>query len=903
MRSRFFVSIKRPVFSTSRRRLALFLSLACVGILLVSYPFVVEAQKRRTKAKAPIGQSTRQPPSNEKPERVSAKSPVNEKGVNSPGKTRSNANLRRDRSNIKAQDPKDFETLVLPMEYFGVSEPLEVLAALQPLQAQKQEDGIIEGGANRRQLQEEPEAPPATPESQRLLSAPVQNEALTPLAAVPGTSFEGLGGGTPGYTITAIPPDSTLAVGPNHIVAWVNVHYAVYSKAGTPLLPAPGFVAGNTLFAGMGNVCQTTNRGDPILQYDRLADRWFLSQFAFNVNGSGNPILPYLQCIAVSTTGDPMGTYSRYTVDFSGVGFNDYGKLAVWPDAYYTAYNIFGGSPAGSNIGAALCASDRTKMLAGDPTAITICSAANFYAGGAAFLPADLDGTTLPTDLAQGGIFMRQSTAPALRIIKLKPDFAVPGNSSLNDGFGGPTGSFINIPLPTTLRACNGGGGACIRQPGTANLLDTLGDRLMYRLAYRNRGGVDSLVVTHSVDPDGAGPRGSAARWYEIRSPFAASPVLFQNGTYDPGATGDRWMGSIAMDKDGNMLLGYSLANVATGVFPSIAVAGRLVTDPVNMLQAEQIAQPGTGSQTGFTRWGDYTTMQIDPVDDSTFWFIDEYYQGTSSFTWRTRISSFKFPAAAPVLVAGGSTLVNESCPPANGSIDPGETATVTLGVTNSGGAATTNLVGTLQSNANVLAPSGPQNYGVIAPAGTTGRNFTFTASGAVGSTITLVLQLQDGATNLGTVSYTFVLGSNTACAGAPRISTSSVLSCGGGNTVATITISNSGTATANNVVLTTAKLGAVSGTVLPQSAGSLAPGASSVKTVTFSGAPSGLTTLQVGGTYTGGSYNSNRRVNAPACALAGLDPARPFNSLRALLTANDFSISPDGTLNSRSKN
>ncbi|MEP6922022.1 MAG: hypothetical protein ABI967_12930, partial [bacterium] len=198
----------------------------------------------------------------------------------------------------------------------------------------------------------------------------------------------------------------------------------------------------------------------------------------------------------------------------------------------------------------------------------------------------------------------------------------------------------------------------------------------------------------------------------------------------------------------------------------------------------------------------------------------------------------------------------------------------------------TTNLVATLQPNANVLAPSGPQNYGSIAPGGMAGRDFTFTAAGNCGDTITLVLQLQDGANNLGTVSYTFVLGCNTACAGAPRISTSTSLSCSGSNTVATITVCNSGTATANGVVLTTAKLGGVNGTPLPQTIGTLAPGACATVTVTFSGAPSGLTTLQVAGTFTGGTYNSNRKVNAPACNVASLSPSTPFTSLRALLAA-----------------
>lgn len=295
-----------------------------------------------------------------------------------------------------------------------------------------------------------------------------------------------------------------------------------------------------------------------------------------------------------------------------------------------------------------MCASDRVKMLAGNP-ATTICAPVTFYGGGAAFLPGDLDGVTAPVTTAQGNIFMRQSTAPALRMIKFKPDFTTPANTTYNDGFGGAPGSFVNLALGTTNRACNGAAGACIAQPGTTTPLDTLADRLMYRLAYRNRAGVDSLVVTQSVDPDGAGARSSALRWYEIRTPFSTTPSLFQNATFDPGGSGDRWMGSIAMDKMGNMFLGYSVINAGAGQKASIAVTGRLRSDLRNQMQGESVIWTGTGSQTTYgsgtalTRWGDYTTVQVDPSDDCRFWYINEYLASDGTFNWHTRISSFKF--------------------------------------------------------------------------------------------------------------------------------------------------------------------------------------------------------------------------------------------------------------------
>ena len=478
----------------------------------------------------------------------------------------------------------------------------------------------------------------------------VQTIAANPPSPANITSFEGPGIGLTGFVMTGAPPDTTMAVGPSHIVAWVNSMYAVFDKTGTVLPPGP--TAGNALFAGVGGGCDTTNRGDPILQYDKLADRWFLSQFAFGTS-AGSIVGPYLQCIAVSTTSSPLGTYYRYSIAFSSTspsGFNDYGKLGVWPDAYYTAYNMFGGSPAGANTGAAMCASDRLKMLAGDPTATTLCAPVAFYGGGASFLPADMEGTTLPTDVSQGGMFMRYSFGGiSLRIFKLKPTFAT-STVTIGDGFGGfGTSAFINIPVGATTVACNGAASTCVAQPGTTTVLDTLADRLMYRLSYRNRGGVDSLVVNQSVDPDGAGARSSAVRWYEVRSPLTAAPTLFQNATYDPGAASDRWMGSIASDKLGNLMLGYSVANAGTGLKPSLRVAGRLRTDIKNTLRSEVTLITGTGSQTitaapaPLTRWGDYTTMQVDPVNDCTFWYIGQYLATDGTFNWRTRIGSFKF--------------------------------------------------------------------------------------------------------------------------------------------------------------------------------------------------------------------------------------------------------------------
>ncbi|MBK8301972.1 MAG: carboxypeptidase regulatory-like domain-containing protein [Chloracidobacterium sp.] len=536
-------------------------------------------------------------------------------------------------ANAKAQRGP---TLVPKMTFYGVSEPLSEIASRPQPEISKEDGPVFENEME--DVFEEP-----MKRARKAAAAdPIQTIAGSELSAVIGANFTAVAAGG------SAPPDTTLAVGPNHIIVWVNSRFSIFNKSGTIL---SGPTSGSALYAGMPNLCATTNRGDPILQYDRLADRWILSQFAF---GSGTTA-PYFQCFAVSTSGDPLGTYNKYSVEFSAVapsGLNDYGKLGVMPEAYYTSYNMFQGSPAGSNSGSGLCASDRVKMLAGDPTATTLCAPIAVYAGGGSYLPADLDGTTLPTNSTQGGIFIRQNTAPLITLIKLKPNFAA-GTVTINDGFGGAAGTSISVPIPTTLRACNGTGGTCIAQPGTTNLLDTLGGRLMYRAAYRNRGGVDSLVFAQTVDPDGAGTRGGAMRWYEIRDPFSATPTLFQVGTFDEGGTGDRWMGSIAMNKNGDMMMGYSIANSATGLKPSIGLTGRRASDPLNTMQAETIAFTGLGVQlTGLTRWGDYTTMQVDPSDDEGFCYVGQYLPADGTFNWTTRVVCAKFPASS-VTISG----------------------------------------------------------------------------------------------------------------------------------------------------------------------------------------------------------------------------------------------------------
>ena len=442
-----------------------------------------------------------------------------------------------------------------------------------------------------------------------LAEDPVRQITAAPATPTVGTSFEGLGRGQYGFVIDSAPPDTNGAVGATQYVQWVNESFAVFDKATAAKVVGP--TQGNVLWSGFGGGCQNNNDGDPIVLYDKAAQRWVFSQFSVSTT-------PYLQCIAVSTTSDATGTYNRYSFQYNK--FDDYPKMGVWPDAYYETFNMFG---VVNFVGSDACAYDRTAMLAGT-AATQICFQQGASVGG--LLPSDLDGTTPPP--AGSPNYMIFFGANKLNLYQFHVDFVTPTNSS----FTGPT----VIPVAAFNPLCNGA--VCVPQPGTKQQLDSLADRLMYRLAYRNFGTHESLVVNHSVAVSGGG---GGVRWYEIQNP-SGTPTLAQQGTFAPDSS-FRWMGSIAMDQAGDIALGYSVSN-STSVHPSIAYTGRVPTDPAGTMGAEVNLVTGKGSQTGaLNRWGDYSAMTVDPIDDCTFWYTQEYLKTTGSFNWSTRIANFKF--------------------------------------------------------------------------------------------------------------------------------------------------------------------------------------------------------------------------------------------------------------------
>ncbi len=448
-----------------------------------------------------------------------------------------------------------------------------------------------------------------------------------------------------------VPPDTNGDVGPNHYIQYINLIFSIYDKSGATVLgPFPG----NVFWQSLGGPCKDNNNGDPIVKYDRLADRWVFTQFAL----PNFPAGPSYQCFAVSQTSDPTDGYwvYQFTIGSDTLGWGDYPKLGIWPDAYYMTFNMF--TPSFNGMGS--YAFDRSSMLNGDPA--SSISFQPFDGGG---LPSDLDGPTPPPVGSPNYLMTWWNNSPGtLNEYQFHVDWATPANST----FTGP----VAIPVADFLSpVCSGFRNQCVPQLGSPELLETLESDMMYRLAYRNFGDHESLVVNHTVGTESGG---AGVRWYEIRTP-GDTPTVYQQGTYAPDA-GFRWMGSIAMDRNGNIALGYSRSS--TSLHPQIAITGRLVGDPLGTMGAEDIVVAGTGSQvSSVNRWGDYSSMAVDPTDDCTFWYTQEYYASTAAFDFKTRIGSFRFPSctSGPTGILEG-TVTNGSAPLAGATITATPAAT-----------------------------------------------------------------------------------------------------------------------------------------------------------------------------------------------------------------------------------
>lgn len=462
---------------------------------------------------------------------------------------------------------------------------------------------------------------------------------LTPLFTFEGLSNQD-NANVVGFRVN--PPDPVGDVGPNHYVEMTNLAVAVYDKLGNKLMGpiAIGDIWNDFAVADCGE-----DWGDPIVVYDQLVDRWILSQFT-----AQGP--EYFSCVAVSQTGDPTGAYYRYAFS-AGPFFPDYPKYGVWTDSYILTTRDFG--PTGE-YGISVYALEKNKMILGDPNA----RAVQFFldAGrvpisriGDGLLPPDIDGTRRPRDRVAAPIVGTQddggpygATFDAINVYELRVQWNSKATASLALVTQLPVAAFDSIfPCGPTSRDC-------LPQPGVTDptrYLDILSyrQRPLYRLAYRNFGTHESFVTSQSVE---ARPGIAGMRWYELRR-AGGTYAVHQQGTFAPDDGVHRWMGSVAMDRHGNMALGYSVVN-GIDVYPGIRYTGRLRSDPAgSMTLGEGVIVNGTGVQlTTNSRWGDYTSMNVDPTDDCTFWYVNEYYtaagQASSLAGWQTRIGSFQLP-------------------------------------------------------------------------------------------------------------------------------------------------------------------------------------------------------------------------------------------------------------------
>jgi hypothetical protein len=499
---------------------------------------------------------------------------------------------------------------------------------------------------------------------------PLQTAAgAAPSAPTPtGLSFDGVGVGLAGFIVGSNPPDVNGRVGATQYVQWNNTSFAVFNKTTGALEYGPA--AGNTLFQALGGACALHNDGDPVVSYDILAGRWVISQFAVAVSDTDYSH----QCIAVSTTSDATGDYYLYDFVTDPVNFVDYPHTAVWADGYYMSTHVFGAGLVFTT--GRLYVFEREKMIYGLSARMQSVDLGAEYG----FLPADLDSLTPPpageAEFVLGPNFGLTNLTDSFRVAVTwnpAPTIATTRTQIL--------GGIGNAPC---VSGATDDGRDCVPEPSPAartDYLDNISGHYMYRLAYRNQGTQaapqERLLV--SGPSSGSNSQHGAVEWFEFRNAGSSTthPTLFQSATFDPD-TSYRWLPSIAMDKDGNVALGYSKSS--TTVKPGIYVTGRLATDPVGAMGAEVEMQPGLGVQLGAgNRWGDYSAMTLDPIDQCTFYYTNEYLKENGGFNWSTRITTYKFASCASAANSYGTVTGTITSSETGGPI-PGVTVTLSNG-------------------------------------------------------------------------------------------------------------------------------------------------------------------------------------------------------------------------------
>lgn len=691
------------------------------------------------------------------------------------------------------QEATPAQPISVQAENFAESAPLAQVAA-GPTAVELDIEGEEEESAENRAIRELSAAAISRSQRTSLFEVPqdtaLQLQAPTLNIPAPLLTFEGLGRTeniAAGFGNLS-PPDTVGDVGPNHYVQQTNLLVRVWNKAGVPLT-APFRLS--SLFAPLGGQCAAPDAGDPIVLYDPLSDRWLLSQFAFTATNAP----PYHECIAISKTPDPTGAYFLYDFITPGNEFPDYPHLGVWPDGYYMMVHQF--TLGGPFNGTGAYAFNRLKMLAGDPTANFIyfnLNLASHPEGIGGSLPSDVDGL-VPPPPGRPNTFVYFTTtdfgdpATGLRLFDFHADFNTPALSTFTER---PESTYP-APLPVApFSAIKPAGRRAVPQPSPAaavtTALDAINDRLMHRLQYRNRGGFETLVLTHTAGAPGStvfGTYRAGVRYYELRRALPGGNFAVQEqATFAPADGVSRWLGSAAEDHQGNLAVGYSVSSGAAGgnVRPGMRYAGRLATDPPGGLtQGEATLVTGTGVQTSTgNRWGDYSALTVDPSDDCTFWFTSEYYtaagQAASAVGWQTRIGSFKFAECTPAeqgTLSGTITYCDTGAPVVGALVKVSDGHT---GVTQADGTYSIKLApGSYSVQVSAESAScltSPSANVTITNGGTTNHSVCLSGSPQMKANASTISGGNgDGVINVNECNSMLVDLANTGCAGATNVS------------------------------------------------------------------------------------------------------------------------------------
>jgi hypothetical protein len=471
-------------------------------------------------------------------------------------------------------------------------------------------------------------------------------------------SFEGIDASQvahPGFDV-----DPNGAVGTRQFMEWTNVYYQAFDKnTFAPVWSSPQVGTQPWRNSRMSD-CYSIN-GDGVIVFDRLASRWVIA--GHNSPGVGGN---YSYCVAVSNTDDlSSSTLAWYTYEFSlnpvlGTNssghayFPDWPKIGTWADAYYVGFDLEDVDNHYQEIGVLACALDRTNLLSGstprpmqcfsDPSPIP--TSGTLYLRHS-LIPGDVDGTTPPPS-GRNEFFVsiqnppndgQSTSSDSINLWDFHVDWTNPGNSTF-------TNSSLSVPVytPGCYNAANPGGTFCVPEPalgpkGGHRVIDSVGDRLMPRLAYRNFGSYESFLVSHTIRVGVNNSSQTGIRWYELRG--SGLPALYQSGDVAPDKSLFRFMPSIAQDHRANAAVGFSVSNSTTD--PSIKASHwNLQSQPT---PSGLTLYNGTGDEENALNWGDYSSMTVDPVDDCTFWYVNEYFatnQTGNSINWNTRIANFK---------------------------------------------------------------------------------------------------------------------------------------------------------------------------------------------------------------------------------------------------------------------